>query len=71
MKASYISCFEGYDVTGRVILAGNGSCTIEYDENEGIDPGELLGDHCAHLLKVAQDKNTSVVRVCLKNMMRL
>ena len=52
MKASYISCFEGYDVTGRVISAGNGSCTVEYDENEGIDPGELLGDHCAHLLKM-------------------
>lgn len=71
MKASYISYFEGYDVTGYVIFAGNGSCMVEYDENEGIDPGGLLDNHCAHLLKVAQEKNTSVVRVCLKAMMRL
>ena len=71
MKASYISYFEGYDATGHVVFAGNGSCMVEYDENEGIDPGGLLDNHCAHLLKVAQAKNTNVVMVYLKNMMRL
>ncbi|EMC8108070.1 hypothetical protein ACEZEZ_09425 [Kluyvera ascorbata] len=71
MKASYISYFEGYDINGRVIFAGNGSCTVEYDEAGGIDPDGLLNNHCAHLLKVAQAKNTSVARVHIKNMMRL
>lgn len=71
MKASYISYFEGYDANGRVVFNGNGSCVVEYDEAEGIDSGDLLGSHCNHLLGVAQEKNSCVVRVVINNMMRL
>lgn len=71
MKASYISYFEGYDAKGYLIFAGNGACTVDYDEAEGIDPAGLLDSHCAHLLGVAQAKNTDVTKVCIKNMVRL
>ena len=71
MKASYISYFEGYDAKGYLIFAGNGACTVDYDEAEGIDPGNLLDNHNIHLLGVAQAKNAGVVRVCIKNMVRL
>ncbi|HCW0178848.1 TPA: hypothetical protein OW286_002188 [Citrobacter freundii] len=71
MKASYISYFEGCDVNGRVVFAGNGSCTVEYDDSGYIDPSGLLDSHCAHLLNVAQAKNSSVVMVYIKNMMKL
>lgn len=71
MKASYISYFEGYDAIGRIIFNGNGSCSIEYDEEEGIDPGGLQVEHCECLLKVARAKNPSVVRVTINNMMKL
>lgn len=71
MKASYISYFEGYDATGHVVFAGNGSCSVEYDEIRGINPAELLDSHGAHLLKVAQAKNPGVTRVYIKNITRL
>ncbi|MFP2167450.1 hypothetical protein ACLEYI_21145 [Enterobacter ludwigii] len=71
MKASYISYFEGYDEKGYLIFSGNGSCTVDYDEAKGIDPGNLLDNHCTHLLGVAQAKNRDVARVCIKNMIRL
>ncbi|HFJ4333487.1 TPA: hypothetical protein ACG1T0_000229 [Enterobacter hormaechei] len=71
MKASYISYFEGYDAIGRMIFNGNGSCTVEYDEQKGIDPQELQLAHCECLLKVAQAKNANVVRVTINNLMKL
>lgn len=71
MKASYISYFEGYDAIGRMIFNGNGSCSIEYDEEEGIDHEGLRVAHCEFLLKSAQAKNPSVVRVTINNMMKL
>ncbi len=71
MKASYISYFEGYDALGRMIFNGNGSCSIEYNEEEGIDPEVLKVAHCECLLKAAQAKNPSIVRVTINNMMKL
>ncbi|WP_393948400.1 hypothetical protein [Kluyvera intermedia] len=71
MKTGYISYFEGYDVDGRMIFNGNGSCSVDYDAVEGIDPHELHISHCEHLLKVAQAKNANVVRVAINNMMKL
>ncbi|EJT5104033.1 hypothetical protein IGG11_001495 [Escherichia coli] len=71
MKVSYISYFEGYDAQGSCIFAGNGACSVECGEAGEIDPANLLDNHCSHLLGVAQEKNADVVRVYIKNMIRL
>lgn len=71
MKASYISYFEGYNAIGNVVFNGNGSVTVNFNPDEGIDPEELLNKHIECLLKVAQDKNGRVTRVVIKNISRL
>lgn len=71
MKASYISYFEGYDATGGLILGGNGSYMLEYDEVEGVEPAGLLEDHVNHVLGVAREKDANVVSVIIKNISRL
>ena len=71
MKASYISYFEGYNAIGNVVFNGNGSVTVNFNPDEGIDPEELLNKHAECLLKVAQEKNGRVTRVVIKNISRL
>lgn len=71
MKASYISYYEGYDVTGKVIYNGNGSFMIEYDEVEGIDPSGILTGHSASLLEDSQKDNPFIVRILIKSIARL
>ncbi|WP_436882808.1 hypothetical protein [Enterobacter asburiae] len=71
MKASYISYFEGYNAIGAAVFNGNGSVTVEFNPDEGINPEELLNKHIECLLKVAQEKNSRVTRVVIKNISRL
>lgn len=71
MKTSYISYFEGHDALGAVIYNGNGTCSVEYDEVEGINPVDLLENHGNYLLGLAQEGNANVVRVTIKNLIRL
>ncbi|MFZ5272119.1 hypothetical protein [Enterobacter asburiae] len=71
MKVSYISYFEAYNAIGAVIFNGNGSATVEFDPDKGVNPQELLDSHTAHLLEVAQEKNNRVTRVVIKNISRL
>ncbi|MDQ9126916.1 hypothetical protein RDT67_10790 [Serratia fonticola] len=69
MKASFISYYEGYDSRGHTVFNGNGFATIEFDEF--IDPKDFAESHCQKMLSIAREKNQEVVRIIIKNLIKL
>lgn len=71
MKSGYISYFEGYDAKGYAIYNGNGAVTVEHDETSCADPVSLKDEHTAYLLAKAKETNGDIVRIVIKNLMKV
>lgn len=71
MKSSYVSYVEGYDTTGQLIYNGNGAITVEHNPGECIDPTDITDKHCAYFLEKAQESNSLITRIVIKNLMKL
>lgn len=69
MQSSYITYFEGYNKEGQVTYNGNGSIGVEH--NGAVDANQLLWSHVDAMLKDAQVKNASVVRIVIKSITKL
>lgn len=67
MQHHYHTYYEGLDANGNVIFNGNGSFSTE----PGAADGRNVFEHSEHLLKTSQDKNPLVVRVVIKNLVKL
>ncbi len=69
MRQGYITYWEGYDETGKVVSMGNHSVHVDY--TQFVDEDNFLTSISQHLLKTAKELNPLVKTAVIKGLFKL